>query len=101
MPPGAAQGPAKVVTPENIELGKTLFIGPRNAPNVPNPVLNKAQFRDGRAEVRDLSVAVGNMAESQLGEALAPEETAQLVAFLESLASTLQPVCCRSCRRKR
>ena len=32
------------------------------------------------------------MAESQLGEALKPEETAQLVAFLDSLTGTLPEI---------
>jgi cytochrome c peroxidase len=37
-------------------------------------------------------VAVEIMAESQLGESLKPEETAQLVAFLDSLTGTMPEV---------
>lgn len=47
-------------------------------------------FHSGK--VWDLSVAVEIMAESQLGEALKPEETAQLVAFLDSLTGTMPAV---------
>lgn len=47
-------------------------------------------FHSGK--VWDLKVAVQIMAESQLGEALQPEETAQIVAFLESLTGTLPPI---------
>lgn len=55
-----------------------------------NIALTAPYFHSGK--VWDLSVAVEIMAESQLGEALAPEETAQMVAFLESLTGTLQPI---------
>ena len=58
------------------------------------PLRNIAQtapyFHSGK--VWDLSVAVEIMAESQLGEALKPEETAQLVAFLDSLTGTVPAV---------
>jgi cytochrome c peroxidase len=47
-------------------------------------------FHSGK--VWDLSVAVEIMAESQLGEALKPEETAQMVAFLESLTGKMPEV---------
>lgn len=40
----------------------------------------------------DLTVAVEMMAESQLSEVLKPEETAQVVAFLDSLTGTLPQV---------
>ena len=55
-----------------------------------NVALTAPYFHSGK--VWDLSVAVEIMAESQLGEALAPEETAQMVAFLESLTGTLPEV---------
>ena len=55
-----------------------------------NIALTAPYFHSGR--VWDLPVAVEIMAESQLGEALAPEETAQLVAFLESLTGTLPQI---------
>ena len=48
-----------------------------------NVALTAPYFHSGK--VWDLSVAVQIMAESQLGEELKPEETTQLVAFLESL----------------
>ncbi|MDZ4311068.1 MAG: cytochrome-c peroxidase [Cypionkella sp.] len=47
-------------------------------------------FHSGK--VWELPVAVEIMAESQLGEALKPEETTQIVAFLHSLTGTLPPV---------
>ncbi len=52
--------------------------------------LTAPYFHSGK--VWDLSVAVEIMAESQLGESLAPEETAQLVAFLDSLTGTIPEV---------
>ena len=55
-----------------------------------NIALTAPYFHSGK--VWDLSVAVEIMAESQLGEALAPEETAQMVAFLDSLTGTLPEV---------
>lgn len=55
-----------------------------------NIALTAPYFHSGK--VWDLSVAVEIMAESQLGEALAPQETAQLVAFLDSLTGTLPEV---------
>lgn len=55
-----------------------------------NIALTAPYFHSGK--VWDLSVAVEIMAESQLGEALKPEETAQLVAFLESLTGTLPAI---------
>ncbi|RGP35327.1 cytochrome-c peroxidase [Pseudotabrizicola alkalilacus] len=55
-----------------------------------NIALTAPYFHSGK--VWDLAVAVEVMAESQLGEQLAPEETAQLVAFLDSLTGTLPPV---------
>lgn len=55
-----------------------------------NIALTAPYFHSGK--VWDLSVAVEIMAESQLGEELKPEDTAQLVAFLESLTGTLSPV---------
>jgi cytochrome c peroxidase len=59
-----------------------------------SPLRNIAQtapyFHSGK--VWELSVAVEVMAESQLGEALAPQETAQIVAFLESLTGTVPPI---------
>lgn len=55
-----------------------------------NIALTAPYFHSGR--VWDLNVAVEIMAESQLGEELKPEETAQLVAFLESLTGTLPAV---------
>ena len=47
-------------------------------------------FHSGK--VWDLSVAVDIMAESQLGEALKPQETKALVAFLDSLTGTMPEV---------
>jgi cytochrome c peroxidase len=55
-----------------------------------NIALTAPYFHSGK--VWDLSVAVEIMAESQLGEALAPTETAQMVAFLDSLTGTLPEV---------
>ena len=55
-----------------------------------NIALTAPYFHSGK--VWDLAVAVEIMAESQLGESLAPEETVQLVAFLESLTGTLPAV---------
>ncbi len=55
-----------------------------------NIALTAPYFHSGK--VWDLNVAVEIMAESQLGEELKPEETVQLVAFLESLTGTLPPV---------
>jgi cytochrome c peroxidase len=55
-----------------------------------NIALTAPYFHSGK--VWDLSVAVAIMAESQLGEELKPEETAQIVAFLESLTGTLPEV---------
>lgn len=55
-----------------------------------NIALTAPYFHSGK--VWDLSVAVEIMAESQLGEALQPEETAQLVAFLDSLTGTMPEV---------
>jgi len=55
-----------------------------------NIALTAPYFHSGK--VWDLAVAVEIMAESQLGEALKPEETAQIVAFLDSLTGTLQPI---------
>lgn len=55
-----------------------------------NIALTAPYFHSGK--VWDLSVAVEIMAESQLGEALKPEETAQLVAFLDSLTGTMPEV---------
>ena len=52
-----------------------------------NIALTAPYFHSGK--VWDLSVAVEIMAESQLGEALKPEETAQIVAFLDSLTGTV------------
>lgn len=55
-----------------------------------NVTLTAPYFHSGK--VWDLAVAVEVMAESQLGEQLAPEETMQLVAFLDSLTGTLPAV---------
>jgi cytochrome c peroxidase len=55
-----------------------------------NIALTAPYFHSGK--VWDLSVAVEIMAESQLGEALPAQETAQLVAFLESLTGQLPAV---------
>ncbi len=55
-----------------------------------NVALTAPYFHSGK--VWDLAVAVEVMAESQLGAQLAPEETVQLVAFLNSLTGTLPPV---------
>jgi len=52
-----------------------------------NVALTAPYFHAG--QVADLATAVEVMAESQLGTALATEETAQIVAFLESLSGTL------------
>ena len=55
-----------------------------------NIALTAPYFHSGK--VWDLPVAVQIMAESQLGEELKPEETAQLVAFLESLTGAVPDV---------
>jgi cytochrome c peroxidase len=55
-----------------------------------NIALTAPYFHSGK--VWELSVAVEIMAESQLGEALKPEETSQIVAFLESLTGTLPAI---------
>nr|WP_280950284.1 cytochrome-c peroxidase [Pseudotabrizicola sediminis] len=55
-----------------------------------NVALTAPYFHSGK--VWDLAVVVEVMAESQLGAQLAPEETVQLVAFLDSLTGTLPPV---------
>jgi cytochrome c peroxidase len=55
-----------------------------------NIALTAPYFHSGK--VWDLSVAVEIMAESQLGEELKPEETAQIVAFLDSLTGALPPI---------
>lgn len=55
-----------------------------------NIALTAPYFHSGK--VWDLSIAVEIMAESQLGEALKPEETTQLVAFLDSLTGTLPAI---------
>ena len=55
-----------------------------------NIALTAPYFHSGK--VWELPVAVEIMAESQLGEELQPHETAQLVAFLDSLTGTLPPV---------
>lgn len=55
-----------------------------------NIALTAPYFHSGK--VWDLSVAVEIMAESQLGEALKPEETTQIVAFLDSLTGTMPEV---------
>jgi len=55
-----------------------------------NIALTAPYFHSGK--VWELSVAVEIMAESQLGEALPTEETAQLVAFLESLTGQLPTI---------
>ena len=55
-----------------------------------NIALTAPYFHSGK--VWDLGVAVEIMAESQLGEALKPEETAQIVAFLDSLTGTIPQV---------
>jgi len=55
-----------------------------------NIALTAPYFHSGK--VWDLSVAVEIMAESQLGESLAPQETAQIVAFLDSLTGTMPEV---------
>lgn len=55
-----------------------------------NIALTAPYFHSGK--VWDLSVAVEIMAESQLGESLNPEETTQLVAFLDSLTGTLPAI---------
>ena len=47
-------------------------------------------FHSGK--VWDLNVAVEIMAESQLGEALKPEETTQIVVFLDSLTGKMPEV---------
>ncbi len=49
-----------------------------------NVGLTAPYFHSGK--IADLSLAVSMMAESQLGTPLAPEETAQIVAFLNSLS---------------
>jgi cytochrome c peroxidase len=58
----------------------------RTAP-LRNVAVTSPYFHSGK--VSDLGVAVNIMAESQLGSPLSNEETAQLVAFLESLTGTL------------
>ena len=55
-----------------------------------NIALTAPYFHSGK--VWDLRVAVEIMAESQLGEALHPEETTQIVAFLDSLTGTMPQV---------
>lgn len=55
-----------------------------------NIALTAPYFHSGK--VWDLSVAVEIMAESQLGAELKPEETAQIVAFLNSLTGTMPAV---------
>jgi cytochrome c peroxidase len=55
-----------------------------------NIAVTAPYFHSGK--VWDLSVAVEIMADSQLGEALKPEETAQIVAFLESLSGTVPAI---------
>lgn len=55
-----------------------------------NIAMTAPYFHSGK--VWDLSVAVEIMAESQLGESLKPEETMQLVAFLESLTGVIPEV---------
>ncbi len=55
-----------------------------------NIALTAPYFHSGK--VWDLNVAVEIMAESQLGESLKPEETAQIVAFLNSLTGTMPEV---------
>ncbi len=55
-----------------------------------NIALTAPYFHSGK--VWDLSVAVTIMAESQLGEELTPEETTQVVAFLESLTGTVPQI---------
>lgn len=55
-----------------------------------NIALTAPYFHSGK--VWDLDVAVEIMAESQLGEALKPDETARLVAFLDSLTGTLPQI---------
>ena len=55
-----------------------------------NIALTAPYFHSGK--VWDLSVAVEIMAESQLGQELKPEETAQIVAFLDSLTGTLPEI---------
>lgn len=54
-----------------------------------NVALTAPYFHSGK--VADLGVAVSVMAESQLGAPLSPEETAKIVAFLESLTGTAAP----------
>jgi cytochrome c peroxidase len=55
-----------------------------------NIALTAPYFHSGK--VWDLPVAVEIMAESQLGEALKPEEVTQLVAFLDSLTGKMPEV---------
>ncbi|MEH7828983.1 cytochrome-c peroxidase [Gemmobacter denitrificans] len=55
-----------------------------------NIALTAPYFHSGK--VWNLSVAVEIMAESQLGESLKPEETAQMVAFLDSLTGKLPEI---------
>jgi cytochrome c peroxidase len=52
--------------------------------------LTAPYFHSGK--VSDLSIAVEIMAQSQLGEELKPEETTQIVAFLDSLTGTLPEI---------
>ncbi|SIT76690.1 cytochrome-c peroxidase [Pontibaca methylaminivorans] len=55
-----------------------------------NVAVTAPYFHSGK--VWDLDVAVDIMAESQLGEALEPEETTRIVAFLESLTGNVPEV---------
>lgn len=55
-----------------------------------NIAVTAPYFHSGK--VWDLRVAVEIMADSQLGESLLPEETDQIVAFLESLTGTVPSV---------
>jgi len=57
----------------------------RTAP-LRNSAVTGPYFHSGK--VGDLSVAVGIMAENQLGSPLAPEDIAAVVAFLDSLTGT-------------
>ena len=55
-----------------------------------NVAMTAPYFHSGK--VWDLAVAVEIMAESQLGEELQPEETKQIVAFLDALTGTVPQV---------
>ena len=55
-----------------------------------NVAVTAPYFHSGK--VWDLNVAVEIMAESQLGEALKPEETTQIVVFLDSLTGKMPEV---------